>query len=167
MVPRNRGASGPEEASQPEGQQESASDEYREHHVALLAEAEQARFPLFGLSSEFDGTRELNGLGRRGGEHEVVDRVTLSHGLGTRTRVDVTVTGPLRGRTKAGTWSMDPLPMIATELLDRTGVRCASGGELVKATEHVLVVASRTVRSWSTVSDGRSDSCATVRIGPR
>jgi hypothetical protein len=102
---------------------------------AHLAAAEQAPFPLFGLTAEFSGPRRLNGLGRRG---DVVNHVTLSHGLFTETRVDVSVMGPLHGRVAGGEWSIDPLPMIAGELLNHAGAEFASGAELKRGAEDVL-----------------------------
>jgi hypothetical protein len=100
-----------------------------------MAAAQQAPFPLFGLTAEFAGSRGLNGVGRRG---DVVNQVTLSHGLLTETQVDVSVIGPLHGGVPGGGWSIDPLAMIAGELLNRAGVEFASGAELERATEDVL-----------------------------
>jgi hypothetical protein len=100
-----------------------------------VAAAEQAPFPLFGLTAEFTGSRGLNGVGRRG---DVVNHVTLSHGLLTETRVDVSVIGPLHGRVPGGGWSIDPLAMIAGELLNHVGVEFASGAELERGAEDVL-----------------------------
>lgn len=123
------------EATWPADVDDSISDEDREHELALLTAAERAPFPLFGLTDEFRGTRDLNGVGRRG---EVVNHVALSHGLRTHTRIDVAVTGPLHGLVSGGEWSMDPLPMIVAELLDRTGARIISGEELVAACKETL-----------------------------
>jgi hypothetical protein len=53
-------------------------------------------------------------------------------------RVDVSVIGPLHGRVPGGGWSIDPLAMIAGELLSRAGVEFASGAELERGTEDVL-----------------------------
>jgi hypothetical protein len=103
--------------------------------AAQLAAAEQAAFPLFGLTAKFSGSRRLNGLGRRG---DVVNHVTLSHGLLTENRVDVSVVGPLHGRAPGGEWSIDPLAMIAGELLNQAGVEFASGAELERDVEDVL-----------------------------
>lgn len=100
-----------------------------------VAAAEQAPFSLFGLTAEFSGSRGLNGVGRRG---DVVNHVTLSHGLLTETRVDVSVIGPLHGRVRGGGWSIDPLAMIAGELLNHAGVEFDSGAELERGAEEVL-----------------------------
>jgi hypothetical protein len=100
-----------------------------------VAAAEQAPFSLFGLTAEFTGPRALNCVGRRG---DVVNHVTLSHGLLTETRVDVSVIGPLHGRVPGEGWSIDPLAMIAGELLNHAGVEFASGAELERGAEDVL-----------------------------
>ena len=110
---------------------EHESDEIAGH----VAAAEQAPFPLFGLTAKFTGPRALNGVGRRG---DVVDHVTLSHGLLTETWVDVSVVGPLHGRVPGGGWSIDPLTMIAGELLNHGGVEFASGAELERGADDVL-----------------------------
>jgi hypothetical protein len=102
---------------------------------AQLAAAEQAGLPLFGLTAQFSGTRSLNGVGRHG---DVVNHVTLTHGLSTANRIDVSVMGPLHGRTPGAEWSIDPLAMIACELLNRTCVEFASGAELERGVEDVL-----------------------------
>ena len=102
--------------------------------AAQLAAAEQAALPLFGLTAKFSGPRSLNGVGRRG---DVVDHVSLSHGRLTEKRVDVSVAGPLHGPVPGGEWAIDPLPMIAGELLDHAGVELASGAELERGAEDV------------------------------
>lgn len=110
-------------------------DEDRADLLALVAAAEQAPFPLFGLTDAFRGPRDLNGVGRRG---EAVNHVGLSHGLWSRSRIDVAVTGPLHGSASDGAWSTDPLPMIAAELLNRTGRRVTAGEELIEACDEIL-----------------------------
>jgi hypothetical protein len=99
------------------------------------AAAEQAPFPLFGLTAEFTGSRGLNGVGWSG---DLVNHVTLSHGLLTEKRVDVSVVGPLHGRVPGGGWSIDPLAMIAGELLNQAGVEFAGGAELERGAQEVL-----------------------------
>lgn len=116
---------------------EPPSEEDRQEGLAPLAAAEQAPFPLFGLTEEFRGTRDLNGVGQRG-EGKVVYHVTLSHGLWTDTRVDVSVIGPMHWPVAGGEASLDPLQMIAVELLNHTGADLASAEELIRAAEGVL-----------------------------
>jgi hypothetical protein len=119
----------PEDPEDPQSRQE--LDEI----AGQLAAAERAAFPLFGLTAEFSGPRTLNGIGWHG---DVVNHVTLTHGHVTDIRVDVSVIGPLHGRASGGEWSLDPLFMIATELLNHAGVEFADGAELERGAEDVL-----------------------------
>lgn len=119
----------------PDDEDEALPNAARWDDAALLAAAERAPFPLYGLTGGFPGTRDLGGLGRQG---EVVNQVTLSHGLRTDARVDVTVAGPLRGRVRDHEWSIDPLPTIATELLSRAGARFTTRDELIHASDEIV-----------------------------
>jgi hypothetical protein len=110
---------------------EQPSDEDGDDHLSLVAVAERAPFPVFGLTEEFCGKRELNGVGR---SRDIVNHVRLSHGLFTQTRVDVAVFGPLHDASG----SADPLLMIAVELLDRTDVDLATGAGLGQAASDIL-----------------------------
>ena len=123
------------ESTWPDEEEQPMPDGARWDGEALLAAAGRAPFPLYGLTDAFHGTRDLGGLGRTG---EVVTEVTLSHGIRTHARVDVSVAGPLHEQAPDPGRSVDALPMIATELLDRTGARFSSGEELIRASDEIL-----------------------------
>lgn len=83
-----------------------------------------APFDLYGLGPEFEGPRVIEGVGKHG---NTVNLIELGHGDRIRPPhrwVKVAVIGPLRGADGAvpgvfpqGRWSIDPVPMIACELL--------------------------------------------------
>lgn len=106
-------------------------------------------FAVYGLGEDYSGPRYLNGVGRH---RETIDLVTLEHGDRAdpaRPWVQVTVTGPLHGAydpvRSAYAWSMDPLRMVAGELLNADGANVVSGEELEEAIEGVLAREPETV----------------------
>jgi hypothetical protein len=106
-------------------------------------------FAVYGLGDDYSGPRCLGGVGRN---RETIDLVTLEHGDRTdpaRPWVQVTVTGPLHGAydpmRSAYSWSMDPLPMVAGELLNADGANFPSSEELQEAIADVLAREPETV----------------------
>ena len=115
-------------------------------HGALWEQAANAPFALYGLTSDFEGSRMLAAVGHHG---DVVNLVELGHGnrwSAPFVWVQVAVFGPLHGAPSGdralglpgGEWSADPLPMIANQVLDLAGARFATGEE-VQLAIHELV----------------------------
>jgi hypothetical protein len=84
----------------------------------------------------------LASVGRRG---ETINLIALGHGDredASAPWVEVGVTGPLHGEAAAAgpvrSWSMDPLPMVASALLHAGGQEFNHGVELVRATDRLL-----------------------------
>lgn len=115
-------------------------------HGALWEQAANAPFALHGLTSDFEGSRTLAAVGHHG---DVVNLVELGHGDRSTAPfvwVQVAVFGPLHGARPADraldlptdTWSADPLPMIANQVLDLAGARFASGAEVERAIRELV-----------------------------
>jgi hypothetical protein len=129
---------------------------------ARLAKAGSAAFALYGLSDDFSGPRTVLTVGSHG---DVVNSVTLGHGAPANAGepwVQVTVMGPLRGRSSGGgTWSIDPLPMIASELLGAAGAVITSQPELARGVGRAL----GTVKAGQLRLDERLETFAVLREG--
>ena len=85
-------------------------------------------FPLFAPSEPLRGPRQIAGVGR---SFDTIETVALDHGEADSDEepwLRVAVTGPLHDPTPAKRWSMDPRPMIASELLNAAGAAWSAPG---------------------------------------
>ena len=137
---------------------------------ALWEQAADAPFALYGLTSDFQGSRTLAGVGHHG---DVVNLVELGHGDRWSAPcfwVQVAVFGPLHGLRPAdralglpaGAWSADPLPMIASQVLDLAGARFANGEDVQRATCELVAGGFGEDRL---LLDGRAQPFRTVVVG--
>jgi hypothetical protein len=99
-------------------------------------------FAVYGLAADFTGRRGLASVGRHAA---TINLVALDHGDrhdAAAPWVEVGMTGPLHGSLeiagRAGSWSMDPLPVVISELLSAAGREFVDGDELRHASDRVL-----------------------------
>jgi hypothetical protein len=103
--------------------------------AAVVISGRDVPFPVYGLSPEFPGPRSLNGIGRH---DDTVNSVALLHGVprrgGRGEWARVTVVGPLHRDSS----SMNPMPMIAAELLNAAGREFSTSEQLERAIADTL-----------------------------
>jgi hypothetical protein len=95
-------------------------------------------FEVYGLRDETLVPRRIAGIGYRG---KTIELVALGHGAvadPSALWVQVAVTGPLQGANGSDRWQSDPLPMVASELLNASGVQLADVHALHEAVDGVL-----------------------------
>jgi hypothetical protein len=110
--------------------------------LASLVRTGRVPLMLYGLREDFAGARTVAGVGWH---NDVVNLVSLGHGDrvdASAAWVQVTVCGPLHGHgdrdAASRTWSIDPLPMIAGELLGLAGIDVRTSAEKAEVEEALL-----------------------------
>jgi hypothetical protein len=119
---------------------------------------------LYGLRDDFAGARTVAGVDRH---NDVVNLVSLDHGDRfdeSAAWAQVTVCGPLHGYgdhdAASTTWSIDPLPMIAGELLGVAGIDVRTNAE--KAAKRSCGSLGSLRRSVRSVAETHGWRCATL-----
>jgi hypothetical protein len=110
--------------------------------LASLVRTGRVPLALYGLRDDFAGARTVAGVGRH---NDVVNLVSLGHGDRfdeSAAWVQITVCGPLHGYADHDaalrTWSIDPLPMIAADLLGLAGIDVHTNAEKAEIEEALL-----------------------------
>jgi hypothetical protein len=127
--------------------------------AAVVISGRDVPFAVYGLSPAFPGPRSLNGIGRH---NDTVNSVALLHGVprpgGRGEWAQVTVIGPLHRDSS----SMDPMPMIAAELLNAAGKEFSTSEQLERAIADTL---ARDVGRLAIRVDGSPQPFRVIREG--